>query len=107
VARADAATAEALAHYRQTVLRAAEDVENSFVTLVQRESETHELVGEVDALTRARDAAQTEYLGGAVDLTDVLDVDRQLLVAQDELTRTRADAARAVVASFRALGGGW
>jgi outer membrane protein TolC len=46
-------------------------------------------------------------LGGAIDLTDVLDADRQLLSAQDELARTRSDTARAAVASFRALGGGW
>jgi outer membrane protein TolC len=37
----------------------------------------------------------------------VLDADRLLLVAQDELAKTRADTARAAVASFRALGGGW
>ncbi len=107
VANADAATAEALAHYRQSVLRAAEDVENSFAALVQLENETHELSSEVAALTKARDAAQAAYLGGAVDLIDVLDADRQLLVARDELTRTRADTARAAVGSFRALGGGW
>jgi outer membrane protein TolC len=36
-----------------------------------------------------------------------LDADRQLLVARDELESTRADAARAAVRTFRALGGGW
>jgi outer membrane protein TolC len=30
-----------------------------------------------------------------------------LLAAQDELAQTRADAARAAVGAFRALGGGW
>jgi outer membrane protein TolC len=42
-----------------------------------------------------------------IALTDVLDANRQLLAAQDELAQTRADAARAAVGTFRALGGGW
>lgn len=60
---------------------------------------------EVAALRRARDSSQEAYRGGVIALTDVLDADRQLLVAQDELARSRADTARAAVRSFRALGG--
>jgi len=107
VAQADSAHAQALLAYRQTVLRATEDVENAFMALAQLELQTRELVNEVDALARARDASQESYLGGASSLTDVLDADRQSLVAQDELARTRADTDRAAVMSFRALGGGW
>ncbi len=44
---------------------------------------------------------------GAIPLTDVLDADRQLLVARNDVESTRADAARAAVRTFRALGGGW
>lgn len=101
------AEAEALARYRQSVLRAAEDVENAFTLLAQLEARRDELAREVAALTRARDLAQSAYLRGAIALTDVLDADRQLLMAQDELAQTRADVARAAVQSFRALGGGW
>jgi outer membrane protein TolC len=62
---------------------------------------------EVAALQRARDTSQEAYRGGVIALTDVLDANRQLLAAQDELAQTRADAARAAVGTFRALGGGW
>jgi outer membrane protein TolC len=89
------------------VLRATEDVENAFMALAQLELQSRELATEVDALTRARDASQESYLAGASSLTDVLDADRQSLAAQDALARTRADADRAAVMSFRALGGGW
>src|SRR5262249_40332153 len=41
-----------------------------------------------------------------IPLTDVLDADRQLLVARNDVESTRADAARAAVRTFRALGGG-
>jgi NodT family efflux transporter outer membrane factor (OMF) lipoprotein len=107
VAQARGANAEALARYKQAVLRAAEDVENAFTSLVQLEGHNRELLTEVAALTRARDVSQEAYQGGVSALTDVLDADRQLLAAQDELAQTRADAARAAVGAFRALGGGW
>lgn len=107
VAQARGATAEALAQYRQSVLRAAEDVEDAFMTLAQTQAHARELQTEVIALTRVRDSSQQAYTGGVIPLTDVLDADRQLLVAQDDLAQSRADTARAAVASFRALGGGW
>jgi outer membrane protein TolC len=77
------------------------------MALAQLEVQTRDLATEVDALVRARDTSQQSYLAGASSLTDVLDADRQSLVAQDELARTRADTDRAAVMSFRALGGGW
>jgi len=107
VAQARGANAEALARYQQAVLRAAADVENAFTSLVQLEAHQQELLSEVAALRRARDASQDAYQGGVIALTDVLDADRQLLITQDELAQTRADAARAAVGTFRALGGGW
>src|SRR5882724_10521204 len=107
VAQARGADAEALARYQQAVLRAAEEVENAFTSLVQLEAHQQELLTEVAALKRARDASQEAYQGGVIALTDVLDADRQLLTAQGELAQTRADSARAAVGTFRALGGGW
>lgn len=107
VAQAKGANAEALARYQQAVLRAAEDVEDAFTSLVQLEAHQQELLSEVAALRRARDASQEAYQGGVIALTDVLDADRQLLTAQDQLAQTRADSARAAVGTFRALGGGW
>jgi len=107
VAQAKEANAEALARYQKAVLRAAEEVENAFTSLVQLESHQQELLAEVAALKRARDASQEAYQAGVIALTDVLDADRQLLAAQDELAQTRADSGRAAVGAFRALGGGW
>ncbi len=107
VKSAKGAHAEALAEYRQTVLHAAEDVEDAFITLTQTETMTAQLQDEVAALQHARDLSQQAYAAGSIPLTDVLAADRQLLVAQDQLAQNRADAARAAVLSFRALGGGW
>ncbi len=107
VKQARGASAEALARYRATVLHAAEDVEDTFVALTQTEARTARLQDEVRSLTRARDLSQEAYAAGSIPLTDVLDADRQLLVTQDDLALNQADAARAAVRSFRALGGGW
>ena len=107
VEQAKGANAEALARYRAAVLRASEDVENALTALAQSEQQTRELTRETASLVRARDTAEEAYRGGAVSLIDVLDSDRQLLIAQDDLARVRADTARSAVGSYRALGGGW
>jgi NodT family efflux transporter outer membrane factor (OMF) lipoprotein len=107
VAAARGADAEALALYQQSVLRAAEDVEDAFVGLVQTEARTRDLEGEVASLARAQELSQQSYASGVIPLTDVLDADRLLLTARDDLAQSRADDARAAVRVFRALGGGW
>lgn len=107
IAQARGGYAEALAAYQQTALKATEDIENAMMELAQSQATLKELGDEVDSLTRARDLSQRAYKAGAITLTDVLDADRQLLVARNEAESARADAARAAVGTFRALGGGW
>ena len=107
IARAKGANAEALALYRQAVLRAAEDVENAVAALTGLEAQHDELAREVDAHLRARDASELAYQGGVVGLYEVLEEQRQLLAARDQMARVNADNARAAVATFRAAGGGW
>ena len=107
VAQAKGANAEALAEYRQSMLRATEDVENAIVGLTELEAQYGELRDEVAANAEARDAAQRQYEAGAVSLLEVLDSDRQLLTSRDALAQVHADDARAAVEAFRALGGGW
>jgi outer membrane protein TolC len=106
VAQSRGAYAEALAGYRQAALRAT-DIENALMELAQTQVRLETLQGEVASLTRAHDLSERAYKAGAIPLTDVLDADRQLLVARDDVESTRADAARASVRTFRALGGGW
>lgn len=107
VAAAKGAEAEALAQYRLSILHAAEDVENAFTALVQFEAHVQELKHEAASLERARNLSQSAYQGGVIPLTDVLDANRQLLLAQDALAAARVDAASSAVSAFRALGGGW
>jgi hypothetical protein len=58
------------------------------------------LQDEVASLTRTRDLSERAYKAGAFTLTDVLDADRQLLVARDDLDNTRSIAVRTAVSTF-------
>ena len=107
VAGAKGAYAEALANYRKSMVQATADVEDALIALTQLEIQSHELDNEVGAHERARNASEEAYKGGAVSLFEVLDEDRQWLTARDQQAKVRADNARAAVAAFRALGGGW
>jgi len=107
VKQAKGANAEALINYRQSVLKAAEDVENALALLTATQANVVELQAEVKSLTRARDLSQEAYRAGSITLTDVLDADRELLLSQDQLDANRADAARSAVVVFRSFGGGW
>ena len=99
--------AEALAAYRLAVLRAAEEVENAFSALVKREDQAGILAGGVDALGRARGASLAAYQKGVVSLIEVLQADENLLRATDARAQAQTESARAAVAAFKALGGGW
>ena len=107
VKRARGANAEALIQYQSSVLQAAEDVEDAFSLLVQSENRRNEILREIAELQRVRDLSEQSYAAGVIALTDVLDADRQLLAAKDDLAVARESAARAAVGSYRALGGGW
>jgi len=107
VAQAKGRDAEALAAYRATVYRATEEVEDSVSSLTQEEARAEALSAQIDQLTVARSQAEQAYEGGVISLIEVRDADRELLTASDQLAQTRADAARAAVAVYRALGGGW
>jgi NodT family efflux transporter outer membrane factor (OMF) lipoprotein len=98
---------ELVENYRKAILSAFADVETALAAaarLAQREA----LQVQVEA--RAREAlrlAEVRYREGADDLLSVLDAQRTLFDAQDQLALTRLDRLEAAVALFRALGGGW
>lgn len=99
--------AEALAAYRQSVLRASEDVENAFSALVNRETQTATLTAGETSLGSARQSSFVAYQNGAASLIEVLNADETLLRASDAKAQAQTESARAAIAAFRALGGGW
>lgn len=98
---------EALALYRNAILKATEDVETALSRYTQSGIETKILERQIIALSTARKQTQLAYENGVVGLIEVLDTYRELLGASDKLSAAKSDEARASVAAFRALGGGW
>lgn len=104
---AEGQEAELLAAYRLAVLRATEEVETAFTHVVSREAQAALLADGVHSLGRARGASFAAYQGGIVSLIEVLQADESLLRASDARAQAQTEAARAAVAAFKALGGGW
>ncbi len=107
IEQANGQEAEMLAAYRLAVLRATEDVEDAFSALVKREEQAAVLTQGVDSLGRARNASFAAYQKGVVSLIEVLQADESLLRASDARAQAQTESARAAVAAFKALGGGW
>jgi multidrug efflux system outer membrane protein len=107
VALAESRERELAEAYRKAILAAFADVETVLAAtsrLEQRES-LQILVQE-----RAREAlrlAEVRYREGADDLLSVLDAQRTLFDAEQQLALVRLDRLDASVSLFKALGGGW
>ncbi|QRK86612.1 efflux transporter outer membrane subunit [Pseudomonas granadensis] len=99
--------AEALAAYRQSVLRATEDVENALSAQVNRRVQANTLGAGEAALTEARQSSFSAYEKGAASLIDVLRADQTLLQTADARAQAQTESTRAAVALFKSLGGGW
>lgn len=102
-ARKDAA----LAHYQQTVLGALEETENALVAHAKARQRLQFLTASAAASSRASQLAQLRYQNGAIDFLQVLDAERTLLQAEDQLAQSRTETATTLVAVYKALGGGW
>lgn len=108
-ARIDAAEADAdaaLAAYERAVLTALEETENALVNYVQTRSRTESLTAAAGASTRAAAMARQRYRSGVADFLTVLDAERRQLEAQDALATARMESVLALVAVYKALGGG-
>jgi multidrug efflux system outer membrane protein len=97
----------ALLRYEKTVLQALEETEDSLVTHARaRDRLVHDQAA-VEASTTAAGLARTRYENGASDFLQVLDAERTLLQSEDQLARSRTEAATSLIAVYKALGGGW
>jgi multidrug efflux system outer membrane protein len=109
-ARIQAARAHAdgaLAAYQASTLRALEDTEDALVTFGHARSQRDTLDQAAAASTRAAGLARQRFEGGLTDFLNVLEAERDMLHAQDDLARSRTDTATSLIAVYKALGGGW
>jgi outer membrane protein, multidrug efflux system len=98
---------ELTAHYRAAVIAAFSDVQKALqatASLAQQQAAQEAVVTES---RQAFTLATTQYRAGAEDMLTVLDTQRVLFAAQDQLAQVKLARLLALVGLYKALGGGW
>jgi NodT family efflux transporter outer membrane factor (OMF) lipoprotein len=103
----DASFQALLVDYQNTVLKAQQDVENGIALFTQSRSEVAFLTKSVRAAEGALQIAMFQYKEGTADFTTVLVAEQNLYVAQNELALAQGMVPLGVIATYRAMGGGW
>ncbi|MCW9705547.1 efflux transporter outer membrane subunit [Fodinibius salsisoli] len=109
-ARVDAADAETearLATYRQVILQALEEVSTAMSDFSREEERRRRLTTAARSSAKAAELARQRYEAGIDSFLDVLDAERQLLQAQDQLAISEIQVATDLIRIYRSLGGGW
>ncbi|MFO0875520.1 MAG: efflux transporter outer membrane subunit [Phycisphaerales bacterium] len=105
IAVEDARFEQAQLAYRRTVLTALEEVENALAAH-RHDQESERLLADAVESNQLRVALATDrYERGIGDFLSVLDAQRALTIAEDDLARTRQDVAIDLISLYKALGG--
>ena len=103
----EAATDRALAVYEQTVLQALEETDASMTAYVKAKVKQAHLQDSTTASLEAVTLARARYESGVADFLTVLDAERSALTAEDQLALSETQTATALLATYKALGGGF
>lgn len=98
---------QALIAYQNAVLSALEEVEDALVAYTAARERLEARTGAADAAARAATTSRQMYQSGLSDFQRLLDAERTRLSAQDALASAQAAQLSALVALYKALGGGW
>jgi NodT family efflux transporter outer membrane factor (OMF) lipoprotein len=103
----DARFQQLIVNYQDTVLRAAQEVEDNMIGFLDAQLATESGARAVAAAQKSVDLAFSQYREGATDYERVLDAQRSLLAQENTLAQTRSTVATSLIALYKALGGGW
>ena len=103
----DAAFQSALLNYQNTVLSAQKEVENGLSAYYHGKESLHYLGEAVKAAKQSTKLAIVRYKEGQADYTTVLTAQQQQLLAENSYAAAQGSTVIGVVATYRALGGGW
>jgi NodT family efflux transporter outer membrane factor (OMF) lipoprotein len=98
---------EAAINFQKTVLQAWHDVDNALTAYQAEQTRRDELIHAVADNRHALSLAQSRYQLGVADFLTVLDAERSLLAAQQQLADSTTTVSSNLVALYKALGGGW
>ena len=99
----DARFQELVAAYQQTVLSAAQEVENGLVTFLRARERTNFQDACAKDAEKAVQIVQAQYDGGTVDLTPVTLLQQTLVQQQDVLVQAQGEIALGLISVYRAL----
>ncbi len=99
--------AESALRYRGTVLNALREVEDAIVAYRTDRAQRDKLRQTVASAADAEYLANDRFRHGLENFLQVLDAERTLVSARQQLVQTDVAVANDVVALYRALGGGW
>jgi multidrug efflux system outer membrane protein len=105
--RSQAAFEEAVARYRQRILVAFADVENSLAGIHFLADQAAGQERAVASARRASELASDRYRSGIVSYLEVVDASREALAAERALANLAGARLTAAVQLIKALGGGW
>jgi NodT family efflux transporter outer membrane factor (OMF) lipoprotein len=103
----DARFQQLVVNYQDTVLKAAQEVEDAMVAFLRSRDEVKFLAESVKAATRAVELSMIQYEEGLVDYQRVLDTQRSQSQSQNLFTEAQGSVVLNFIALFKALGGGW
>ncbi|MCD6050992.1 MAG: NodT protein [Verrucomicrobia bacterium] len=98
---------QSLIRYEQIVLIAFEEVENALVSFGKEQDRFQALQESETASRRSVVIARDRYQSGMADYLNVLEAERSLLAAQENLVRSERSLGQNMVRLYKALGGGW
>lgn len=98
---------QALNKYEQTILQALEDVENAMVAYARELDRQESLKQAVTSGRKSADLAESLYKDGLRNFIYVLDTQRALFTAEDNLSVSSAEVTANLIRLYKALGGGW
>lgn len=93
--------------YEKAVLAAFTEVNNAIVGYAEMQATAGRRAELCEAANKYVDLANKQYLGGTISYLDVLDAHRRYFDAQISLSNAVRDEYLAMVALYKALGGGW
>ena len=103
----DARFEQAVTAYQNTALAAAKEVQDGLQGFLRTQEQVAALQKAVTASGEAVKLALSQYNQGATDYTRVLNTQTALLAQQDALTSARGQVVSNLIATYKALGGGW
>lgn len=98
---------QSVIRYQSTVLNAVQEVESALVEYFKQKERAEQLWKVTEATRRSVDISLIRYEQNLITFDRVLDAQRGLASAQNNIAQAEGDVLLSLVKIFKALGGGW